>query len=262
MNTKLFAALFAAAALASCGSADDIPARIGMKLVAVEADSCTDAQGIRHIVAEPFRICATEVTNDQFCRFLYTCGVGGDAILPEGHGLTKQCPELAGQKLIETRKEFGKAWGITHISFYKWEPESGYADYPVVGVTWYGAKAYCLWCGGDLPTADQWMVAAANQEATDATCWSAANSEEQTHPVAKKQANKRGLSDMLGNVAEWTSTPTTVIIGYNGDAPELGRGYMALGGNYATQCSAVHRIYERPATAGTLIGFRCCLPAE
>lgn len=262
MKKSIFTLFAALALLASCGSDNDIPERIGIKFVDVPAGSYTDAHGIRHEVSEPFRIGATEVTNDEFCRFLYTCGVGGDAVLPAGHGLIKQEPALEGQKLIETRKEYGKSWGITHISFYKWEPESGFADFPVIGVTWYGAKAFCLWCGGDLPTEDQWALACAGQQTGDATAWSAANSETQTHPVAKKQPSKTGAYDMLGNLSEWTSTPTIIIAGYDGDSPELARGYTAMGGNYSTIASPEHKIYAHPATGNTFIGFRCCLPAK
>lgn len=117
----------------------------------------------------------------------------------------------------------------------------GYAEYPVVGVTWEQANAFCHWRthllassskvrANDyrLPTEAEWEYAArggrkmamypwGNKYARDAQgCFKAnfkpyrgsyANDEgSKTMAVAKYPPNDFGLYDMAGNVAEWTSS--------------------------------------------------------
>ena len=122
-----------------------------------------------------------------------------------------------------------------------------YKDYPVVGVTWEQAMAYCAWrtqkmmeemgdAYGDtqpfrLPTEAEWEYAARGN-GQDTFPWEEAQAGQGramfkanfmaaegdytrdgniiTSRVGIFPANGNGLYDMAGNVAEWTMTPYTV----------------------------------------------------
>ena len=123
---------------------------------------------------------------------------------------------------------------------------AAYNEYPVVGVTWEQANAFCAWrtdyllkgLGGAakfvqryrLPTEAEWEYAARGKEGTefpwdnenpasDKGCFYANFKPDRgnytkdgnliTSRVGAYSANSNGLFDMAGNVAEWTSTVYT-----------------------------------------------------
>ncbi len=121
-----------------------------------------------------------------------------------------------------------------------------YADYPVVGVTWEQANAFCAWrtdfllkgLGAEaryiqryrLPTEAEWEYAARGKNGNEFP-WEAASTKSEdgcffanfkpekgnytmdgnliTSKVGIYSPNSNGLYDMAGNVAEWTSTVYT-----------------------------------------------------
>jgi formylglycine-generating enzyme required for sulfatase activity len=126
----------------------------------------------------------------------------------------------------------------------------GYANYPVVGVTWEQAQAFCQWrtqlfntnhavAGQDyrLPTKYEWEYAARGGKSMALYPWGGnyvrddcgrylANFKPMrgsytddkgatTMKVASFEPNDYGLFDMAGNVAEWTSSA------YNGSSSKL-----------------------------------------
>jgi formylglycine-generating enzyme len=102
------------------------------------------------------------------------------------------------------------------------------ANHPVTQVSWNDAKAYAKWKGKRLPTQWEWEHAAKNAELTSkqytwgqdlivagkykANTWqgsfpfynTAEDGYEYTSPVGAFGANKLGLTDMGGNVWQWT----------------------------------------------------------
>ncbi len=140
--------------------------------------------------------------------------------------------------------DFANAENETYMRLYFNHPN--YNDYPVVGVNWEQANAYCNWrtdflmrgLGGSakfiqryrLPTEAEWEYAARGKEGNELPweqdgvksekgCFYANFKPDRgnytkdgnliTSKVGIYSANSNGLYDMAGNVAEWTSTVFT-----------------------------------------------------
>ena len=140
-------------------------------------------------------------------------------------------------------RDFTYSYNEPWTSKYYWHP--GFDDYPVVGVSWSQADAFCRWRTkmqneffssiGDatvqdyrLPTESEWEYAARGGLQNSMYPWGGYYSRNQmgdfmanykpmrgnyiedgglaTMKVAEYPANDYGLYDMAGNVAEWTRT--------------------------------------------------------
>ncbi len=99
-----------------------------------------------------------------------------------------------------------------------WPLDEG-PNHPVVGVSFNDAQAYCRWRGGRLPEADEWEVAARGQSGHlfpwgNGFDLNRCNVRESRKggPVSvftyRKGATDLGIWDMMGNVYEWTATPS------------------------------------------------------
>lgn len=141
--------------------------------------------------------------------------------------------------------DFNNAYNEPYMRMYFSHP--GYSDYPVVGVTWEQATAFCDWrtaflkmgMGRNfreiepyrLPTEAEWEFAARNGKTENKYPWDTDGARTEkgcflanfkpgegnytkdgnliTARVATYSPNVFGLYDMAGNVAEWTSTTFT-----------------------------------------------------
>ena len=157
-------------------------------------------------------------------------------------------------------------------------PNPGHLDHPVTEVTWAGARDYCAWRGGRLPTEAEWEAAARGREARPFPWGSSMPTAElavigqrsgTTLPVGSrlKGATPEGLLDMAGSLAEWTSSldrpyPYRADDGRENLSAPGER--IARGGNYIfdetpDRLISWNRIVgsRNPATGHRQIGFRC-----
>ncbi len=154
--------------------------------------------------------------------------------------------------------DFQNAYNEPYMRLYFSHPS--YNDYPIVGVSWEQANAFCAWrtdyllkgLGGQtryvqryrLPTEAEWEFAARGKEGflypwkedgmkSDKGCYYANYKNDKgdytedgyliTTKVGSFTPNFNGLYDMAGNVAEWTSTAYTSqgVLGMNDMNPEF-----------------------------------------
>jgi formylglycine-generating enzyme required for sulfatase activity len=156
-------------------------------------------------------------------------------------------------------------------------------NYPITGVSWNDAKAYCEWLSQKtgktyrLPTEAEWEYAArggsksvgykySGSNNIDEVAWYDGNSGSKTHPVGQKKANELGIYDMSGNVWEWcgdwygsySSSSQTNPIGAASGSNRVFRG----GSWYfiAIYCRSANRDDSTPDTRNGSIGFRLVSP--
>jgi formylglycine-generating enzyme required for sulfatase activity len=155
----------------------------------------------------------------------------------------------------------------------------GYENHPVVAITWFGAKAYCEYYSGRLPTEQEWEKAA---RGTDGRAYPWGNE------IALNQANFYVSRDPfeIGKGGQGDTTPVGFYNGksYNGyptiDAPSPYGAYDMVGnvwqwtndvyegmhyrfmrggskGNYEYNLRVWSRNSAEPDYFGPSVGFRC-----
>ncbi|MFN7914652.1 MAG: SUMF1/EgtB/PvdO family nonheme iron enzyme [Vicinamibacterales bacterium] len=185
----------------------------------------------------PFWIDQTEVTNEDFRRFLLANPEWQkDRIKPELHD-----------------GDYLKLWN--HNDF-----PADLAGHPVVYVSWYAAQAFAAWSGKRLPTDAEWVVAARGDARTrywwgDDFSRTRANAESRgTLPAGlAEHRDPTGLADMLGNVWEWTGSAADLDTGATS-------GRTVRGGSWKDAPALLtldSRQVVDPRLTGPDLGFRC-----
>jgi formylglycine-generating enzyme required for sulfatase activity len=223
---------------------------------------------VHMVYLDNFYIDKYEVTNEQYAFFLTYMG---------------------------NQEEDGEFWydafdfdSRIHPGGDKWTVETGFENFPVINVTWYGAQAYCQFRahGGRLPTEAEWEKAARGVEGFiypwgDLWLDNFANASEgdrysQLGPVGRFPggASPYGILDMAGNVQEWVADWYASDYYQNSPAenpmgPDPGKPARRVlrGGSWnyypyipTNAFRTTNRESYAPTVSGWDIGFRCVLP--
>jgi formylglycine-generating enzyme required for sulfatase activity len=239
------------------------------------------------LIEAPFEIMVTDVTNAQFAEYLNAAladgwvELSGDEIVgyypgDVFRGFEHEEEIAAGDWLHVPLSDPGLRIERSGVAFHAL---SGYENHPMVQVTWFGAKAYCEYYGGRLPSELEWEKAARGEdnrpypwgreiELNNANFYSSTDIFEKTFgkmgdttPVGfyngqtydgyltLDSPSPYGLYDMAGNVWQWT-----------GDVYE-DQHYRYMRGGSKADYSYNLRIWTRnnaaPQYFSPSVGFRC-----
>jgi len=227
----------------------------------------SDEKPVHTVYLDAFYIDKYEVTNSKYVAYLDLALVAGE-IQANSSSVSKGNNELLNLDDVDCQISYT---GGTLIV------DSGKENYPVIEVTWYGAKAYTDFYGKRLPTEAEWEYAArggnlsydytySGSNNVDYVAWYWSNSESSTHPVGQKQGNELEIYDLSGNVWEWCNdwyesdyyrnSPTN-----NPAGPTTGTSRVLRGGSWTTNAYVLRSTYRGyssdPTSTSNSIGFRC-----
>ena len=223
-----------------------------------------DEQPEHSVTLNSFFISEHEVTNQEFANFLNNYG---NYIVQSG--------EYEGQHMLDKNNitqltESGGTWSVV----------SGYENYPMVYVSWYGAYTYCQYYDYRLPTESEWEYAAKGGSLSEEYTYSGSNTcgnvawfsdnASSSNTVKQKTENELVIYDMSGNVWEWcndwygadyyaessSSNPT----GPAGGAYRIIRG--GSWNNAENSCRNAERGRLEAYQRNNMTGFRCVINAD
>lgn len=213
---------------------------------------------IHNVYIDSFYMSKHEVTNYQFAQYLNETGVDSTGIFDGDVLIDMQSDNV---QIVYKNQEFS--------------PENGKENFPVVEVSWLGAKMFCEHGGGRLPTEAEWEFAARGGKYSDSTifagssfidevAWYIDNAGNRTHEVGTKIPNEIGLHDMSGNVWEWCNDwydedyyETSPF--ENPTGPASGVDKVLRGGIWngsPEYCRVSYRDFSNPVITNNANGFR------
>jgi formylglycine-generating enzyme required for sulfatase activity len=226
----------------------------------------TDEQPQHIVYLDAYQISKYEITNGQYLAFMDAGGYDDST-----YWTTE-----------------GWLWRMTYsITEPYWWSEgnfnsgTAFPDYPVVGVSWYEAYAFCQWIGGRLPTEAEWEKSARGTDPTNYWPWgsdwdpSKCNSYfnvlpdtfEYSAPVGLFDAGQSpyAIYDMAGNVWEWVNDwydadYYSVSPDSNPAGPDIAEFKVFRGGGWGNignyLCRTADRRYHSPVGSNGVIGVR------
>ncbi|TCN57506.1 formylglycine-generating enzyme family protein [Flavobacterium circumlabens] len=203
-----------------------------------------DAAPIHRVYVDGYFMDETEVTNEQFAKFVNATGY---VTVAEQKPTQEEFPDAPPENLIAGSVIFSPTPAAVNLNdFLQWwsyvggtdwkhplGPESsikGKEKYPAVQITYEDAAAYAKWAGKRLPTEAEWEFAARGGKTGNLYAWGNTlkpNGKFQANiyqghfpikdgdtgedgfkgiaPTAQFKPNAYGLYDMAGNVWEWVN---------------------------------------------------------
>ena len=240
-------------------------------------DIWNSCRPVHDVTIRGFRMSEKEITNDLYCVFLNTALARKDIVLSKSV-VRGAKGKYRGKNYIHLSDTFessfpGNRCRITFTSRDGFLAMSGYEKWPVVCVTWYGAKAFAEYYGWDIPREAEWEYACRGGKqqvfgTRDGTiCANVANCGNATfiHPVdvGSYPPNPWGLFDMTGNVWEWCDDWFGRYESGPQDNPSGafdGIWRIMRGGGWSDAedrfCRSATRYYSSPNVRSTALGFR------
>ncbi len=236
--------------------------------------SCKESEKpVHRVKLDGFYISKYEITNQQYCNFLNEIGAN-----PGGSYYGFEYIEISSKSCMINYAED------------KFVVVEGKEDHPVVEVTWYGAKAFCHWADGRLPTEAEWEFAARGGGSVQEYIFSGSDTIENvawykhnyysgknekfvyrdgTLTVGLKQPNLLGIYDLSGNVWEYCNDWYSEEYYQNSPSedpkgPPHSNYRVIRGGSFkseAVNCRLSARKGNVPGYSQPDLGFRLCRDA-
>ena len=254
-----------------------------------------EEQPVREAHVGGFWIDATPVTVASFRRFVRATGhVTTAEVAPAAAAYPDADPNLLVPGSLVFQPSRGPVSLDDHTRWWAYVPGASWrapegpgsdtyqrARHPVTHVTPADAEAYAAWAGAELPTEAEWEYAARGGLEGAAFAWGDEDDPRMTNrwvgefpwqgrhgtsPVGSFPPNGYGLSDMTGNVWEWTTDAFTQDVHACHGTPADGIPRRVIkGGSHL--CAPSYCLRYRPAarqgepidTSTSHLGFRCVI---
>ena len=191
-----------------------------------------------------FNLAKYETSNAQYASFLNANQVPADGL-------------WNGKRLVNSESK------DLQVEFQDgvWKSKKRKEHFPMVMVSYYGAKAFCEWARGSLPTEAEWIYAAkggikskkflySGGNNLGKLAWYKGNCNAQLHAVGQKTPNELGIYDMSGNVWEWC---------LNEKLTNESDSCIHMGGSWFTDqqpCQILSRYGNTPTHFSNSVGYR------